>query len=62
VGDFLGHIPLPAKITTEVLPPIDLREQFGPDPDPAEVYAHVTRVMQETLDALAAERRLPVLG
>jgi 1-acyl-sn-glycerol-3-phosphate acyltransferase len=62
VGDFLGHIPLPAKITTEVLPPIDLREQFGPDPDPDEVYAHVTRVMQETLDALAAERRLPVLG
>jgi 1-acyl-sn-glycerol-3-phosphate acyltransferase len=62
VGDFLGHIPLPAKITTEVLPPIDAREQFGPDPDPDEVYAHVTRVMQETLDALAAERRLPVLG
>jgi 1-acyl-sn-glycerol-3-phosphate acyltransferase len=62
VGDFLGHIPLPAKITTEVLPPIYAREQFGPDPDPDEVYAHVTRVMQETLDALAAERRLPVLG
>jgi 1-acyl-sn-glycerol-3-phosphate acyltransferase len=62
VGDFLGHIPLPAKITTEVLPPIDLREQFGPDPDPEEVYEHVTRMMQETLDALAAERRLPVLG
>ena len=62
VGDFLGHIPLPAKITTEVLPPIDMREQFGPDPDADEVYDHVTRVMQETLDALAAERRLPVLG
>jgi 1-acyl-sn-glycerol-3-phosphate acyltransferase len=62
VGDFLGHIPVPAKITTEVLPPIDLREQFGPDPDPDEVYEHVTRLMQETLDALAAERRLPVLG
>jgi 1-acyl-sn-glycerol-3-phosphate acyltransferase len=62
VGDFFGHIPLPAKITTEVLPPIDLREQFGPDPDPDEVYEHVTRVMQETLDALGAERRLPILG
>ena len=62
VGDFLGHIPLPAKITTEVLTPIDVREQFGSDPDPDEVYGHVTRVMQETLDALAAERRLPVLG
>jgi len=62
VGDFLGHLPLPAKITVEVLPPIDLREQFGPDPDVDEVYRHVTRVMQEALDALAAERRFPVLG
>jgi 1-acyl-sn-glycerol-3-phosphate acyltransferase len=62
VGDFLGHLPLPAKITSEVLPPIDVREQFGLDPDPAEVYDHITRVMQETLDSLAAERRVPVLG
>jgi 1-acyl-sn-glycerol-3-phosphate acyltransferase len=62
IGDFVGHIPLPAKITSEVLPPIDVREQFGPEPDHDEVYAHVTRVMQETLDSLAAERRLPVLG
>ena len=32
VGDMLGHIPLPAKITVEALPPIDLREEFGPSP------------------------------
>ena len=32
VGDFLGHIPLPAKITVEVLPPIDLRESSAPTP------------------------------
>jgi 1-acyl-sn-glycerol-3-phosphate acyltransferase len=62
VGDMLGHIPLPAKITIEALPPIDLRAEFGPDPDPDEVYDHLTRLMQETLDALAAERRLPVIG
>jgi 1-acyl-sn-glycerol-3-phosphate acyltransferase len=62
VGDMLGHLPLPAKITIEALAPIDLRAQFGPDPDPAEIYDHVTRLMQDTLDALAAERRLPVLG
>ena len=62
VGDMLGHVPLPAKITIEALPPIDLRAEFGPDPDVDEVYAHVMRVMQDTLDALAAERRLPVLG
>src|SRR4051794_8861304 len=62
VGDFLGHWPLPAKITIEVLPPIDLREQFGDDPDLDAVYKHVLRLMQETLDALAAERRLPLIG
>jgi 1-acyl-sn-glycerol-3-phosphate acyltransferase len=62
VGDMLGHIPLPAKITVETLPPIDLRAEFGPSPDLDEVYDHLIRVMQDALDALAAERRLPVLG
>ncbi len=62
IGDMLGHIPLPAKITIEVLPPIYLREEFGAEPDLDEVYDHVTRLMQDTLDAMAAERRLPVLG
>jgi 1-acyl-sn-glycerol-3-phosphate acyltransferase len=62
VGDMLGHVPLPAKITVEALPPIRLREEFGPEPDVDEVYDHVVRLMQDTLDALAAERRLPILG
>jgi 1-acyl-sn-glycerol-3-phosphate acyltransferase len=62
IGDFLSHIPLPAKLTIEVLPPIDIREEFGPDPDPQEVRKHIERQMQDTLDALAAERRYPVLG
>jgi len=62
IGDMLGHIPLPAKITIETLPPIDLRAQFGPDPDLDEIYDHLTQLMQDTLDALALERRLPVIG
>jgi 1-acyl-sn-glycerol-3-phosphate acyltransferase len=62
VGDMLGHLPLPAKITIEALPVIDLRREFGPDPDLDDVYEHLVRQMQETLDALAAERRYPVLG
>ena len=62
VGDMLGHLPLPAKITVEALPPIDLRREFGDDPDLDEVYDHLVRLMQETLDALAAERRCPVIG
>jgi 1-acyl-sn-glycerol-3-phosphate acyltransferase len=62
VGDMMGHVPLPAKITVEALAPIDIRAEFGDDPDLDEVYDHVMRVMQDTLDALAAERRLPVIG
>ena len=62
IGDMLGHIPLPSKIVVEVLPPIRLREEFGEDPDIDEVHAHVTSLMQDTLDALTSERRFPVIG
>ena len=62
VGDMLGHIPLPAKITVEVLPPIYLREQFGQDPDINEINRHVLAEMQGKLDELAAERRWPFIG
>ena len=36
--------------------------EFGPEPDVDEVYEHVTGVMQDALDGLAAERRFPVIG
>jgi 1-acyl-sn-glycerol-3-phosphate acyltransferase len=62
VGDIFGHIPLPAKITVETLPAIDLRAEFGPDPDLDEVYDRLIQTMQDALDGLAAERRLPVIG
>jgi 1-acyl-sn-glycerol-3-phosphate acyltransferase len=62
VGDMLGHIPLPAKITIETLPPIYVRERFGPEPDLDAVYDHLIEVMQDALDGLAAERRLPLIG
>jgi 1-acyl-sn-glycerol-3-phosphate acyltransferase len=62
VGDVFGHVPLPAKITIQVLEPIDLHERYGPDPDVRAVYASITAVMQRTLDELAAERRWPVIG
>jgi 1-acyl-sn-glycerol-3-phosphate acyltransferase len=62
VGDFLGHLPLPAKITIDVLDPIDVRAEYGDNPDFDEAYADVTAQMQAKLDELAAERRLPVIG
>ena len=61
VGDFLGHIPLPAKIRMEILEPIDVNERFGADADSDEAYDYVTTRMQEALSALAAERILPPL-
>jgi 1-acyl-sn-glycerol-3-phosphate acyltransferase len=57
VGDMLGHIPLPAKITVEALAPIDVSELEVDD-----AYELVLDRMQRTLTALQAERRLPVLG
>jgi 1-acyl-sn-glycerol-3-phosphate acyltransferase len=56
------NLPFPAKIVTQVLPPIDLAAQFGKNPDIGEVDAHVRAVMQKALDQLAAQRRLPILG
>ncbi len=57
-----GNLPLPSKIVTRVLEPIDIPAKFGQNPDVAEVDAHVRKVMQSALDALAAQRRFPVLG
>jgi len=62
VGDMLGHIPAPAKITIQVLDPIDLRERYGPEPDLDEVYDDLIARMQDMLTALAEERTLPVIG
>jgi 1-acyl-sn-glycerol-3-phosphate acyltransferase len=61
LGD-LPHIPFPAKIRIQVLPPIDLRELFGDDPDWDEAYGYVTSVMQVALSSLAAKTVLPVLS
>ena len=56
------NVPLPTKIVMQVLPPVDIIAEFGENPDVDEVDAHVRHVMQEALDELAKERRLPVLG
>lgn len=60
-GD-LPHVPLPAKIRIQVLPPIDLHERFGDDPDWEQAYGYVTSVMQVALSGLAAKTIIPVLG
>jgi 1-acyl-sn-glycerol-3-phosphate acyltransferase len=57
-----GHIPLPSKITIQVMPKLDLREEFGDDPDVDEIYDEVIRRMQDVLESLSEERRLPVIG
>ena len=60
--DLPTRLPLPAKITIEVLPPIDLVERFGQKPDKDEVYEEVTSEMQEVLSQLQDERTAPIVG
>jgi 1-acyl-sn-glycerol-3-phosphate acyltransferase len=57
----LPTLPLPARITTQVGPVIDLSKRFGPEAaDDDEVvgaiYEEVTSLMQRTMDGLVAER------
>lgn len=59
---FPPNVPLPAKVVTEVLEPIDIAARFGADPDVDEVDAHVRAVMEAALQRLAGERRFPILG
>ncbi|WP_198598050.1 lysophospholipid acyltransferase family protein [Blastococcus atacamensis] len=60
-----AHVPLPAKIRTELLDPIEV----DTDPERAEdkgyvqkIYDEVESVIQAGMDRLAAKRTLPVLG
>jgi 1-acyl-sn-glycerol-3-phosphate acyltransferase len=59
---FPPNVPLPSKVVTEVLEPIDIEARFGKDPDIKEVDEHVRSVMQTALNRLARQRRFPVLG
>jgi 1-acyl-sn-glycerol-3-phosphate acyltransferase len=59
---FPPNLPLPAKVVTEVLEPIDINARFGADPDVDEVDAHVRAVMEAALRRLAKQRRFPILG
>jgi hypothetical protein len=58
----LPNLPLPTKIVTSVLEPINIMEQFGADPNVDEVDTHVRSVVQRELDELARQRRFPILG
>lgn len=59
---FPANLPLPSKIVTQVLEPVDVIARFGENPDVDEVDAHVRGLMQSALDRLGRERRFPVLG
>jgi 1-acyl-sn-glycerol-3-phosphate acyltransferase len=60
--DLPGRVPLPAKITIQILPPIDLRDRFGKDPDTDAAYEQITEDMQDALSDLSEERTLPIVG
>ena len=56
------NMPLPTKITTEVLPPIYITTEFGDAPDVQEVDRRVRSTMQTALERLGRKRRLPIVG
>lgn len=57
-----ANLPLPTKIVTRALEPIDVDMRFGDNSDIGEVDAYVRSMMQTALDRLARQRRFPVLG
>jgi 1-acyl-sn-glycerol-3-phosphate acyltransferase len=66
LGPLFPAIPLPAKVSMKVLPPVRLWEQGIDDADDPEHIARALRLLtgmvQREVDQLAAARRLPVLG
>jgi 1-acyl-sn-glycerol-3-phosphate acyltransferase len=60
-----AHVPLPAKIRTELLDPIEVDSDPGRVDDRAyvqKIYDHVEAEIQAGMERLAARGRLPVLG
>ena len=56
------NMPLPSKIVSQVLEPIDVVQQWGPNPDPDKVDGRIRRLMQAELDRLRRHRRFPIIG
>ncbi|HEX8976990.1 MAG TPA: lysophospholipid acyltransferase family protein [Solirubrobacteraceae bacterium] len=56
------RLPLPAKISIQILKPIDLRAELGTDKDIDAGYELVTARMQDALTGLGEERDLPIIG
>lgn len=57
LGPLPGYLPLPAKISIRVLPPVSAQ-----DGSVDEIDARVRASMQEAADAMMRARRFPVLG
>ena len=75
LGAFFPQLPLPAKITVQIMPPVDLvpwaerllgRAWKDSDADEQDVvwtcFYELRDSMQRALDRLYAERRFPILG
>ncbi|GED98778.1 hypothetical protein nbrc107697_33410 [Gordonia crocea] len=56
------NVPLPSKMVTQVLDPIDITAEFGEDPDIDAVDEEIRSRMQAALDELDRDRRFPIIG
>jgi len=60
-----SHIPLPAKISTEILDPIEVDTDPGRASDDAyvnRIYGEVQQRIHDGVRRMARQRRLPILG
>jgi 1-acyl-sn-glycerol-3-phosphate acyltransferase len=59
-------VPLPAKMTFRILPPIDVRGMVDPklsdEENTQKIYDHVIYTIQSVVDEEYAKRKLPVIG
>jgi 1-acyl-sn-glycerol-3-phosphate acyltransferase len=65
LSGFVPYLPLPAKISYAVAPPIAVPRDPARAQDPAavrRVYTRVSRIMQDMVTELASRRRFPVIG
>ncbi|MFZ0831487.1 MAG: lysophospholipid acyltransferase family protein [Mycobacterium sp.] len=56
------NLPLPTKIVTEVLKPIDVVSEFGANPEVENVDRRVRSIMQTVMNRMARRRRFPIIG
>ena len=60
LGTALPNVPLPVRVSVEVLAPLALTERLGDEPDPTDVARWATAAVESAADAVLDARRPPL--